>query len=157
MTVGALRVRKGLLPWQRGQGKCGRGVCVCGGGVTRGLPCTWHPGEMPPSGSGMRPRAGGNCLLVFEGRGVHRTGEGAVPLGGLSGGLWYRGCSADSRGLGEGAPGVGAGEWHVGPGPPRGDEEVRPQTSAGDFPLPAGASGRFLRTPWEGGRELSWG
>lgn len=45
--------------------------------------------------------------------------------------------SRQPGGWGRGAPGVGAEQWHVGPGPPRGDEEVRPQTSAGDSPSPA--------------------
>lgn len=128
------------------------GEGVAGRGGTRGLPCTWHPREMPPSGSGMRPRAGGGFWRAFEGRGVHWRGEGTAPLRGLSRALQDGGCSADSRVLGEGAPGVGAGEWHVGPGPPRGDE-----APAGDSPSLAGASGHLLRAPWKGGREPPWG
>lgn len=131
MTGGARRVRRRLLPWQRGQGKVWKGS---GGGVCvrRGLPCTWHPGEMPPSGSGMRPRAGGGCLLAFEGRGVHRRSEGAAPLGGLSGGLWYWDCSADSRGAGGGGRPAWArssGTW--GPDRPGGTRRCAPRRRQG--------------------------
>lgn len=45
--------------------------------------------------------------------------------------MWYWGCSADSRGLGEGAPGVGVEEWHVGPGPPGGTRRCAPRRRQG--------------------------
>lgn len=53
-----------------------------GEGGTRGPPCTWRRGEMPPPGSGLQPRvaAPGTLLHTFEGPGVHGRGGRLLPL-----------------------------------------------------------------------------
>lgn len=118
------------------------GEGVEGKGGTRGLPCTWHPREMPPSGSGMRPRAGGGCSRALEGRGVHWGGEGAAPLRGSEPRLAGLGLLSSQSGTGGGGARRGCGGMARGPRP-----------AVGGLPIPGGSKWPSRGPLWKGGRE----
>lgn len=143
MIEGAGSVRRGLLPWQLGRGRCGRG-----GGDKRD---TLHlaPGRDAPVWIRNATQGGRGLLGSMRGRVSPGEGKGlGCPSRGSEQKLAGRGLLSRQPEAGGGGARRGRRGFARGPRPTEGTRSA-PQTSAGDSPSPAGAGAAF-RGPLEG-------